>query len=134
MKPPKDIIVNVVLLFFSLIALLMAALSANCADFVPAPKRTAIPQAPVYKDCSPYTGYGELCVWRGGIEIPLMSTGPSQFTTMATLVLPPTNDNWDLYQGDFNFSLDYVYLRDCKKNVVTYKNTAWLYKNDSVCN
>ena len=137
-KPVKNTTVNLVLLLMALIALLLAALSANGREIVvvPIPKRANLPTptpTPFYNVCSPYTGYGELCVWHGGIEIPLLSTGPSQFRTMVTLIMPPTNIDWELYRSDFTFTLDYVYQTDCVNNIVTYKNEATLYKNDSVC-
>lgn len=88
---------------------------------------------PRYSICSPYTTVGEPCIWQAGVDIPIMSTGPSHYISMVTLVLPPTNPGWELYRSDFNFTLDFVYLSDCKNNVLSYKNDAYLYKNDTVC-
>ena len=135
MKLLKDTTVNLLLLVIALIALLLATLSANGREIVvvPAPKKADVPPDIVYNICSPYTGYGELCVWHGGIEVPLLSTGPSKFRTMVTLIMPPTNIDWELYRSDFTFTLDYVYQNDCKNNIVTYKNENSFYKNDTVC-
>jgi len=133
MKTIKDNIVNLLLLLVAIIALLLAALSADGVTVVPAPKRTPITPMPLFEPCSPFTPVGEPCLWTGGIEIPMMSTGPSRFMTMVTLIMPPTNKGWDLFKGDIIISLDYVYLNDCKNNVVTYQNTAGAYYNDSYC-
>ena len=129
----KDSAVNLVLLLVAVLALLFAAFSADGVTVVPAPSRVSVVPESIYKPCSPYTPVGEACLWVGGMEIPMMSTGPSRFITMVTLIMPPTNPEWDLFKGDFFISLDYVYKNDCKNNVITYQNTASLYYNDSYC-
>lgn len=132
---------GIVLIFFIFItALCIAAcipffFSAQAATVSSIGPRTPIKEVPfpLYALCSSYTPLGEPCIWNAGIDIPLKSTEQPHYTTMVTLVLPPTNQGWTLHRSDFTFTLDFVYQNDCRNSVIYYKNDANLYLNDTVC-
>ena len=113
--------------------LLLSSTAVLAVSTVSSGKRGDRPVEKFYPVCSPFSVLGEPCIWNSGIEVPIKSTGLSQFTTMVTIVLPTTNKDWELYRANMLFSIEYVYKNDCVLNLVEYKNDADTYKNDTVC-
>ena len=91
------------------------------------------PDAPItYPVCSPYTNVGDLCVWQAGIDIPILSED-GKYSTMTTLVLPPTNPNWDLKSGEFKIRLRFIYGNNCSLGYSLFYASESKYDNNSLC-
>ena len=89
-------------------------------------------EPPILSVCSPYTAIGEACIWQGGVEVPMLTTGTPQYATMMTIVMPYSNPGWQLYSGEFKMAFSFVYLGNCKSPIV-YKEDATIYHNEDVC-